>query len=294
MELRQLKYFQAVSRLKSITRAAEQLHIAQPAVSIAIKKLEEELGVQLFDRSQKQVALTVEGEIFLQRIDDILSRLQDTLTEISDYRTFQKGAIRVGVPPMIGAFLFPFLFNEFHQAYPQLELVIAEEGSLSIKTQLERGELDVGIMILSAVSPHLETTAITSGEIFVCLPPEHPLGRLEKVPWEELREQPFILLKEDTYGRQLVLEECTRHQFSPRVVFSSSQIETILGLVEQGTGITFLLDTIVRKHPNIISRPLTEPLFIEAGLVWNKDRYLSKATQAFIGFIRDFSWRFRD
>jgi len=109
---------------------------------------------------------------------------------------------------------------------------------------------------------------------------------LSKIPWEKLRNQPFILLKEDTYLRQLVLEECAKRQFSPHIVLSSNQIETILGLVERGTGITFSMETIVQKHPNILSRPLPDPLFIQAVLAWNKDKHLSKAAQGFIDFTK--------
>lgn len=104
VELRQLKYFHLVTQLGSVTKAAEKLHIAQPAISIAIQKLEQEIGVQLFDRSQKYFVLTIEGHAFLQRIDDILNRLQDTIIEMNDYRQHRKGSIRIGIPPMLGAF----------------------------------------------------------------------------------------------------------------------------------------------------------------------------------------------
>lgn len=292
MELRQLKYFHLVTQLGSVTKAAEQLHIAQPAVSMAIQKLEKEMRVKLFDRSQKQFVLTIEGRVFLQRIDDILHRLQDTLTEMNDYREIQKGFIRVGIPPMLGAFLFPYIFKEFQQAYPNLEMSVVEEGTLHIQAQLERGELDVGVISITGMSANLATAPLIVGEVHVCLPPQHPLGELSQIPFAKLSDQPFILLKEDTYVRQLIEEECAKHHFAPRIVFSSSQIETILGLVEQGTGITFLLEPIVRKHANIFSRPLIAPLHIQAGLAWNNHRYISSASQAFIDFIKDFPFEF--
>jgi len=146
--------------------------------------------------------------------------------------------------------------------------------------------------MITSMAARLATVPITTGEFLVCLPPNHMLGHLAQIPFSKLRDQSFILLQEGTYARQLILEECAKHQFSPHIVFSSSQIETILGLVEQGTGITFLLETIVRKHSTIISRSLAEPLFIQAGLAWNKDRYIAKASQAFIDFIKGFPFKF--
>lgn len=283
-----MEYFQMVSRLSSVTKAAERLHIAQPSVTVAIRKLEAELGVKLFDRSQKQLSLTAEGQVYLQRVDDILCRIHDSIMEMSDYRTLQKGSIKIGLTPTIGAALFPFIFAKFRQAYPQLEVSITEEGSLAVRSLLEQGELDIGVLIISNISRRLSVVPITAGQIFVCLPPGHPLGKLHSsIPFAELKDQPFILFKEDTYSRQLILEECAKHQFEPRIVFSSSQIETILGLVEQGAGISFLMDAIVRKRSSIISRPLSEPLFVRAGLAWNRDRYLSNAARTFIDFIND-------
>jgi DNA-binding transcriptional LysR family regulator len=285
MELRQLEYFQMVSRLNSITRAAGHLRVAQPSVTVAIRKLEEELGVLLFDRSQKRITLTAEGAAFARHADDILARVGDSVREMDDYRLLKKGTIKIGIPPMVGAFIFPYIFAGFRQAYPWLELSVVEKGSLAIRSHLERGELDVGIVIISDPSPKLETVFITESQLLVCLPPAHPLGGLACVPFGELRNEPFVLLKEDTYNRRVIVEECRRHHFAPRIVFSSSQLETILGLIRQGVGLSFLLDAVVRSHPDILSLPLAEPLKSEIGLAWNRERYLSKAAKAFVDFI---------
>ena len=100
MELRQLEYFQMASRLRNITRAAERLRVSQPNITVAIKKLEAELGIQLFDRSQKQLALTPEGAVFLNRIELALRNIQDAVLEVNDYKQLQKGTIKIGIPPI--------------------------------------------------------------------------------------------------------------------------------------------------------------------------------------------------
>ncbi len=286
MELRQLEYFQMVSRLNNITRAAERLHVAQPSITIAIQKLEDELGVLLFDRSQKQITLTAEGQVFLQHVDNILRSVQNAILEINDYKNLQKGSIKIGIPPMIGSFLFPEIFADFKKLYPNIELFMAEEGSLAIRKLLEEGELDLGIIIVSHTSPLLETLPITKGEILLCLPPDHPLSSFSSVSFGQLRQESFILLKEDTYHRQIIMEECKKHNFKPNIILSSSQIATILGLVTKGAGISFLLDVVARRNADITSLPLSEPLFIEIGLAWKKNKYLSKASRVFIEFIK--------
>lgn len=95
MELRHLKYFQVVSQLNSLTKAAEVLHLTQPSLTVAMQKLEEELKVPLFDRSQRSLSLTLEGNLFLQHVNDILRRVNDSVTEMQDYRTMQTGTIKL-------------------------------------------------------------------------------------------------------------------------------------------------------------------------------------------------------
>ena len=135
------------------------------------------------------------------------------------------------------------------------------------------------MMITSKTSSHLETVPVAKGQLLVCFSRHNPLGQLKEIPFAKLRDQPFIMFREDTYSRKMILDECARNRFTPRIVFSSSQIETVMGMVGHGVGISFLLDTIVTKYPDVVGRPLSKPLLLEAGLAWSKDRYLSKAAR---------------
>ncbi|MDF2499641.1 MAG: cynR 5 [Anaerosporomusa subterranea] len=287
MELRQLEYFQVVSRLNSMSKAAEELRIAQPSVSIAIQKLEEELGVSLFDRSRRQIILTPEGIIFSQRANDILSRIDDSVSEMQDLRSLQTGSIKIGIPPMIGVFLFPHIFAGFRKQYPHIKLTAGEGGSLAIENLLEQGRLDIGIITRSNSSSVLETVPITTGQIHVCMHSNHPLNKLSSIPFSSLSDQPFILLKEDTYNRQAIMAECKKYHFTPQIIFSSSQIETIISLVELEIGISFLFESIAQRYSTIRSSPLSDPIHSHIVLAWNRDKYLSKASRAFINFITD-------
>ena len=279
MELRQMEYFQRAGRMRSITKAADELHVSQPSVTVAIQKLEGELGVPLLDRSQKQIALTPEGQACLRRTDDILARIRDLISEMNDYRFAQKGLIKIGITPVIGAYFFPAALARFQKLHPRVQVAVIEEGSLSLRKRLARGELDLTMMITSQTSSHLETVPVAKGQLLACFSRYNPLGKLEKIPFARLRHQPFIMFREDTYSRKMILDECARNRFTPRIVFSSSQIETVMGMVGHGVGISFLLDTIVTKYPEVVGRPLSKPLLLEAGLAWSKDRYLSKAAR---------------
>ena len=174
MELRQLEYFQMASRLKNITRAAERLRVSQPNITVAIKKLEAELGIQLFDRSQKQLSLTPEGAVFLNRIELALRNIQDAILEVNDYKQLQKGTIKIGIPSMIGSYLFPKIFSSFQRHHSHLDIYLYEEGSVAIRELLERDELDFGIVILSNASQNLQRLPMSTSQIVACVPESHP------------------------------------------------------------------------------------------------------------------------
>jgi DNA-binding transcriptional LysR family regulator len=286
VELRQLEYFRMVCRENNITKAAGRLHVSQPSVTVGIQRLEEELGVKLLDRSEKKIAITAEGRIFLQRAEEILARVGDSVAEMNDYRLNHGGSIRVGITAIMGAVLFPSAFSRFRRDYPNVQITVLEEGSLSVRNRLESGDLDIGIMITSDLPPRLESLPISTGQILVCLPFAHPLGERSSIPMNELRDQPFILFREDTYSRRIILEECAKFGFTPRIVFSSSQIGTVLELVKQGVGISFFIEEVLHDQAGVLSRPLAEPLFLVAGLAWNRERYLSHAAGAFIDSFR--------
>ncbi|MDU4959448.1 MAG: LysR family transcriptional regulator [Sporomusaceae bacterium] len=285
MDLRQLEYFQMVAKLNSITRAAEQMHVSQSTITLAIQRLEADLDVLLFDRSQKQLFLTAEGEIFLEKVSDILTRLQDAVSELNSLKQLQKGTLKVGVPPMIGSFLFPEILMGFTKLYPRIQLIITENGSFAIRQALERGELDVGIVNVINPSPLLEAITVARHKFVVCLPLLHPLAKREQLSIGDLRDEKFILFKESAYNRKLIEEECRNNGFTPNVVLASDQIETIRRLVTKGIGICFFIEEIARHSANIASVPLANPLYIDFGVAWKKDKYLSKAAQAFIEFI---------
>ena len=287
MELRQLEYFQMTSRLRNITRAAEQLHVSQPNITVAIKKLETELGIQLFDRSQKQLSLTPEGTVFLNRIELALRNIQDAILEVNDYKQLHKGSIKIGIPPMIGAYLFPKIFSGFRHHYSLLDIYLYEEGSMSIREQVERNELDFGIIIISNASPNLQLLPMCKNQIVACVPENSPLAEKKVLTLQDIAVSDIIMLKEGSFLRQITLQKMKEAYIHPNIVLESNQILTIKGLVSQGIGIAFLLDMVIENAPGIKAIPLEDPIFVDVGLAWKKDRYISKAAQSFIDFCRN-------
>ena len=287
MELRQLEYFQMASRLKNITRAAERLNVSQPNITVAIKKLESELGIQLFDRSQKQLSLTPEGRVFLSRIEIALRTIQDAVLEVNDYKQLQKGTIKIGIPPMIGCSLFPRIFTSFQKKHSLLDIYLYEEGSMAIRNYLERDELDFGIVILQEASQNLQCLPMMSCHPVVCLPDNHLFAAKKSLTLQDLHNTDMILLKEGSFLRHYLLQKCKGNAVSPNIVLESNQVETIKGLIKGGIGIGFLLDFNVDNTPGIKTLPLEGIPPFEIGLAWKKDRYVSNAAQAFIDYCKE-------
>lgn len=285
MDLRQLEYFQTVSQLNSFTKAAKKLHVAQPSITTAIAKLETDLGIRLFDRAQKKIALTAEGRIFLDRVDTILREVDETLAQMHDLKNLNTGTIRAAIPPMIGAYLFPDIFTNFKKTFPNLDLLVFEEGSLAARIMIDREEVDLGIIILPEADDTLNILPIIDEEIVVCLPIHHPLSTRSSIAFTDLQQEQLIMLKEDSYHHKTIMDNCHKNNIIPRIVFSSSQIQTIKALVASGSGISFLMKMVVQDNSHITSVPLQPAVHIKIGLAWKKDKYLSKASQAFINFI---------
>lgn len=287
MELRQLEYFQMASHLHNITRAAERLRVSQPNITVAIKKLEAELGIQLFDRSQKQLLLTPEGKIFLTRIELALRNIQDAVLEVNDYKQLQKGTIKIGIPPMMGAYLFPKIFSSFQKHYPHLDIFLQEEGSVSIREQLERDELDFGIIIISGASSNLQLLPMSKSQLLCCVPANSPLAQKESLTPQEIAKTNILMMKEGSFLRELTMAKMKEAGVTPNIVLESNQIVTLRGLVSSGVGIAFMLDMLAKDSPTLKAIPLSEPIYVDIGLAWKKDRYISKAAQAFIDFCKN-------
>ena len=287
MELRQLEYFQMASRLKNITRAAERLRVSQPNITVAIKKLEAELGIQLFDRSQKQLSLTPEGAVFLARVEVALRNIQDAVLEVNDYKQLQKGTIKIGIPPMMGAYLFPRIFSSFQRRYSHLDVYLHEEGSVAIREQLEPDELDFGIIIIPDSSSNLQLLPMARSQIVCCVPEDSDLAARKAVTLQDIEERSLIMLKEGSFLRQTMLQKMKAADVTPNIVLESNQVVTILGLVASGVGNAFLLEMIARDAPGIRAIPLATPVYVDVGLAWKRDRYISRAAQSFIEFSKD-------
>ena len=286
MKLSQMRYFSAACHAGNISRAAEELHIAQPSVTAAIKVLEDELGVSLLHRGNRSVSPTPDGERFLYRCDQILAEV-DSLTEEFAELSRKHRTINVGIPPMIGSILFPEIFHSFRVKHPDIVINPVELGSESAREAVAKGELDLAVITMGEDVPtRLDTLRLTSYDMMYCVGKKHPLADRKTVSLRETAEYPMILFSGGYYQNRLLDSRFRLLELQPNVLFHSNQLTTIKSFIRQNLASGFIMSQVIQKEDAIIPIPVEEKLTLNVAVVWRKDDYLTREAKTFINFCR--------
>ncbi len=291
LELRQLQCFYETAKLKSFTKASEKMFIAQPAVSMAIKKLENEIGVKLFHRHDRAVRLTVEGERFLIHVEKVFDQLEEARLEMEELRGLERGEVKLGLPSMMGSFYFPNIIVAFKKSYPQLNISIVEDGTKQIQTHIENDEINMGVIVLEEMTADLEAIPIIEEEMVVCVPKSHQLAKQAEITYEQLADEPLVLFKEGYFQRDLVINHIHESGLTPTIAFETNQISLTKSLTRKGLGVTLFLKMVIQDDTDLVPLSLVPPITLSLGLAWKKKTYLSKANKAFVDFVENEKWK---
>ncbi|WP_163527161.1 cidABC operon transcriptional activator CidR [Halobacillus ihumii] len=289
MDIRHLKYFIEVSRFSSFTRAADHLFLTQPTISKMIKNLEEELGVELFDRSRKKLVLTDAGRVILEQAQTIDRAFNNLQTELDDLLGLQKGHIRIGLPPIMDADHFIRILGEFHQLYPNITFQLLENGTKKIEEDITNDQLDVGITVLPTEEENFRYFSFMKEELKVIVPPSHRLGARKQVKLEELKDEPLILFNKDFALNDRIKEACKEAGFLPHVVSESTQWDFIGKMIAADLGISILPHSVSMLLKEDVHRIKVVKPMIEwdLALIWKKNHYQSYATKEWLKFTQE-------
>lgn len=288
MELRQLEYFCTVSSLKNFTKAAHFLHVSQPSVTKAIQALEAELNLMLFDRSQKHIALTEAGQVFLFHAQKILRDVQTAQLSLEKFKTSNGGVIKLGLPPMVESYLFPMFFMKFQASNPDIFLDVKEcVNSAAVNSKLDSDFFDFGIILLLEDVNFEKSLELLDGEFYLCLPAEHELAAADKVSFSELRNEKFILQPSGTVQHLLTLKLSAEAGFVPDVLLSTSQLKTIKDLVSGGVAVSLLPKFVLTDTPKFRAVPLNPPVKFKIVLAWSRYKELSPLGTRFLKFFEE-------
>ncbi|PTD95004.1 hydrogen peroxide-inducible genes activator [Pseudothauera lacus] len=265
MTLTDLRYLVALARERHFGRAAEKCHVSQPTLSVAIKKVEEELGVQLFERSATEVKITETGQRIVTQAEKVLLEAAQINEIAAAGKDPLSGPLRVGVIYTIGPYLLPRLIPRVHQLAPRMPLIIQENYTARLAEALKRGELDVIIISLPFDEPGVVAQPVYDEPFRVLLPAEHPWARTPRVEPDTLAGDQLLLLGAGNCFRDQVLEVCPqcRTASSLQRTLEGSSLETIRHMVATGLGVTVLpssaADELEAHNPLIAVRPFSEP-----------------------------------
>ncbi len=247
MELHQLRYFCAIVDSGSFSRAAAQTHVSQPSLSQQIAKLEEELGVRLFDRLGRSVRLTSSGHTFMPRARAILRELETARGEVREGSASLTGTVTVGVIPTVAPYLLPPLLASFAKKYPHARVSVVEDITPLLLERVKAGVVDVALLALPVRGPQFESTAILSERMYAALPARHPLAKEQALSLEALEREPFLLLRDGHCFRDAAMAACQRARMDPQIVFESGQFSSILSMVAAGQGVSMVPEMAIER-----------------------------------------------
>ena len=291
MELRNLRSFIAVAEELHFGRAAERLYMAQPPLSHQIRKLEKELGVQLFERNTRSVRLTSAGESFLEPVRDVLADVDIAVRAAQNAGKGEYGRVTVGFAGASSHESLPLLTRAVRVAHPGIELVMRGQTYADVAlSRVADGSLDLGFVRLPVTQPGVESRVIFKEELICALPADHPLAKCKRIQVEALAAEPFVSFPPNCGStlRDAAQRLCESAGFNPRVVQDAPDSYTILALVAAGVGVTLTLTSCQHIQQNgLVYRPLVEPgPVLQAALAWRSDNP-SAALQAVLAVAQD-------
>jgi DNA-binding transcriptional LysR family regulator len=286
MELRQLRYLVALAEERHFTRAAAREHIAQPALSQQIRRLETEVGLALVERTTRRVALTGAGELLVARARRILAEVDDARAELATLAGVKGGRLAVGALHTMGPVDLSLLLASFHRNHPDVELVVREQSSEELADMLREDVIDLAFL---SVTEHIQSRGLAlhrlvTEEIVAVLPPQHELAGRESIDFAQLADSPFVSFRAGSRLRELLESGAAGAGFEPRIALESNESRRIRSLVSSGLGVAILprSDAVGAGAPVAVARLLEPALTRDVTLASRANRRHSPAAQAFL------------
>ncbi len=289
MKLIQLEYFCAVSRCQSITQAASELYVTQPAISTAIRELEKEFSVNLFVRSKNRLSLTREGELFYHKAKDLLSYAEQTSQQLYDLSGIAL-PVKIGIPPLLSTIFFPDMLLEFQQKYPQIPTELFEYGSVRAASLVQEDALDVALanMNFPDISKAGSFRFFTDQLVF-CVAPGHSLAGKKELTLAELKDEPIIMYNVDSVQNQTLASLFEEQGMKPHIILQASQLYTIHRFIIHRLGGAILYSSLLEQLTDLVGIPLSPAVKQDIGIIWKKRKYLNSSVERFISFAKKYA-----
>lgn len=285
MNLKRLEYFCQLATLGNFTRAANKIGIAQPALTIAIQKLEHEVGLKLINRAEKNALLTAEGKVLYKSASQLLNQVKQVELELDELKDLERGTIRFGVSAMMGSYYFPKVLTQFKKKYPNIKIHLIDQGTAALEKMLLDGELDLALVRGDLENPHLRYTELINEEIVAGMVSSHPLAAEKTLTLAQFCQEPLVLFHEGYFLREVISQYEKKHHLTLDIRMETNLIELQKSLVQNEVGITTCLARILTAEHQMTSVSFAPKIEFKLSLAWKKNHYLSKASKAFMTYL---------
>jgi DNA-binding transcriptional LysR family regulator len=295
MELRHLRTIVAVAEHRSLTKAGEELYLTQSAVSQQIRRLEQELGVDVFRRTSRSVELTAEGQVILGYAQRVLAEVDGLHSELEELSGLLRGRLRIGGVYPTGPYDLFGLLADFRAAHPGVAIHMVEATQEDVLAELRTDELDCAFAALDpdALGDEFAATLLWEEEFVVALPPGHSLGERQRITFEELADEDLIAYRDNSALRRRLERTMAERGLEPRNAFVCTEMGAVRGLASKGLGVAVIPRSVAElPGPQIELRPIgPERLTWPIALVWRVARRHSPAGKAFLAVALEYAKR---
>ncbi|UHA73360.1 LysR family transcriptional regulator [Paenibacillus sp. 481] len=288
MDIKQLHYFAEVAKHKNFTKASQVLFVSQPSISKMIKSLEDELGVTLLDRSEREVILTDTGQLVYEKTLKILQLLEEIPSSVNELVHVQRGKVKMGILPTISALLFPKIVAGFKKTYPMIEIQMVEYTAKQVEMQIEQGNIDFGVTVLPVNTRLYQPVSLLAEELVVIVSAHHWLAGKTSVSLVELQHEPFILFTKEFVLHDIVWQACSQAGFQPKVAHMTSLWDFCCEMVASQLGVSLIPRSMANRlhHLSVHIVSISNPKIAwELALIFPRDKYLSYASRELIAYI---------
>lgn len=286
MNLKRLDYFCQLAKVGNFTRAAHKIGIAQPALSIAMRKLEQELGIKLINRAEKNDLLTSEGKVLFESATELLAQAKQVELELQELKDLRRGTIRVGISTMMASYYLADAILAFKQLYPNIKIQLIDQGTAALKQMLANGELDLALLRDVHEGMDLRYVGIIKEQMVAGVCAQHPFARQDSISLAQFCAEPLVLFHEGYFLREAVSQYSKQQHIGLDIRMETNLIELQKKLVKNDIGITTCLSMILQDDPELVAVPFKPAIVLKLGLAWKKNHYLSRASKVFIDFLK--------
>jgi len=291
LNLRQLEAFYLVIKRKSFTRAAEELNVTQPAVTIQVKSLEKSLNVKLIQHIGKRVQLTEAGELLYQYAEKIFDLVSDANEKMRDFKKLMRGTLQIGTTKNYARYIMPSLLSTFQKRFPRIKVILDEGNSEDMAKSVLEKKNELAFISQVNLDRKIKSIFFSTVEFVLVASPEHRFSERKSISLRELNGEPVILREKGSGSRAAILRKFQEYGIWPSVIIEASSLDFIVGYVKQNKGVSFMFEPDIKGE---LEKGTLKVIFIEEGniifftdIIYHSEKSLSPPSQAFLKMVNE-------